>query len=299
MQVCSIGEVLWDQFADGEQFGGAALNFCANLHRLGDQALLLSGVGKDVRGKLALERMVTLGLSTDGVAQVDDLATGTARVETTPAGEPHFTIPRPAAFDGVQPSPAIARQIEQGVTDWLYFGTLMQTAPKVEAITRQLAGLSPHLRCFYDMNLRENQWNLPLVERLSQLATVLKLNESEAETLHAATTPPSTRYAVETFCRTWAERFAIEVICVTLGAEGCLVLDQGTVHRVPGFSIRVADTVGAGDAFGAAFLHGYHRGWPVEEAARFANALGAIVASRAGATPEWTREECERLMHSA
>ena len=54
--------------------------------------------------------------------------------------------------------------------------------------------------------------------------------------------------------------------------------------------------MGSGDAFAAAFLHGYNLGWPVERAARFANALGALVASRAGATPNWTLGELSKML---
>jgi sugar/nucleoside kinase (ribokinase family) len=61
---------------------------------------------------------------------------------------------------------------------------------------------------------------------------------------------------------------------------------------VPGYKVEVRDTVGAGDAFAAAFLHGYHLGWSTMRTARFANAAGAIVASRAGATPSWSTQEC-------
>jgi fructokinase len=60
--------------------------------------------------------------------------------------------------------------------------------------------------------------------------------------------------------------------------------------------VSVVDTVGAGDAFSAGFLHGYQRSWPLEHTARFANALGALVASRAGATPVFSLDECEKLM---
>jgi fructokinase len=56
------------------------------------------------------------------------------------------------------------------------------------------------------------------------------------------------------------------------------------------------DTVGAGDAFAAAFLHGYELQWPRARTAAFANALGALVASRAGATPAWTVDECQQLI---
>jgi fructokinase len=296
MQVWSIGEVLWDIFPDGERFGGAALNFCANLQRLGDSAILLSAVGNDARGQRALERMAQLHLSTRFLRVVDDRPTGVAIVSQTPDGEPSFVIPRPSAFDSLSlDREAIQDALQHGV-DWIYFGTLLQTAGEVERFTTDLIHQLAQSRCFYDMNLRTGHWNLPLVQRLSGMASVLKLNESEAEVLYAQTLPQDGEFTLEKFCRAWAATYDIDVICVTLGGAGCLVYDHGEVHAVPGFSVTLCDTVGAGDAFAAGFLHGYHRGWPIVETARFANALGALVASRAGATPEWTIEECLALL---
>ena len=61
-----------------------------------------------------------------------------------------------------------------------------------------------------------------------------------------------------------------------------------------GHSVEVADTVGAGDAFAATFLHGRSRLWAIEGIGAFANRVGAIVASRAGAIPEWSVAEAAR-----
>jgi fructokinase len=60
----------------------------------------------------------------------------------------------------------------------------------------------------------------------------------------------------------------------------------------------VADTVGAGDAFTAAFIHAVSEQKPMGDAARFANAVGALVASRAGAIPDWTLAEVDALLSS-
>jgi fructokinase len=299
MRVWGIGEVLWDVFPDNkESLGGAPLNFCANVQRLGDTATLLSAVGRDARGSLALKRMAELGLSTKRVHVEEGLPTGVAVVGTTEAGEPSFVIPRPAAFDRLSTQPGVFEEIEAEAVDWVYFGTLAQTQDGIEQFTTELAGRSPHVRCFYDMNLRPQQWNLALVQRLSHLATVIKLNEGEAMTLFAQTQPQGAEFTVEGFCRAWADTYSIQVVCVTLGPAGCSVYERDGMHTVPGFAVKVCDTVGSGDAFAAGFLHGYHRGWPIAETARFANALGALVASRAGATPDWTKQDCLKLLAS-
>jgi fructokinase len=294
MKVWSIGEVLWDVFQDGERFGGAPLNFCVNLQRMGDAARLLSAVGDDERGRLALETMHALGLNTDGVRVVEELPTGTAVVGHDDRGEPSFVIARPAAFDRVATGEAVLAKAKAAGLDWLYFGTLLQTEGSVERFTTQLAeAVQPEgTRGFYDMNLRTGHWNLELVERLSHFCSVLKLNEVEAQILAELTGALDDPFSLEDFCAGWAERYGIDVICVTLGPEGCLVYERDRAAiRVDGFAVTVKDTVGSGDAFAAAFLHGYHLGWPMVETARFANALGAVVASRAGATPVWSVDE--------
>ena len=301
MRAWGVGEVLWDIFPDQERFGGAALNFCANLQRLGDNAILFSAVARDERGVQALARMAELGLDTTYVGVVDAPPTGVAIVGTTETGEPSFVIPRPAAFDMVSVEAlhlqGSMEQADRPDTDWLYFGTLMQTQGSVEEFTIRLARSAAGLRCFYDMNLRKGQWNLPLIQRLSHLANVLKLNEHEAASLYALTQPDGPGFVLEDFCRYWASAYSIDVICVTLGPEGCCVFAGDAIHMVPGFSVDVCDTVGSGDAFAAAFLHGYHLGGPIADIARFANALGALVASRAGATPAWSIDECFALMN--
>jgi fructokinase len=293
MLVCGVGEILWDVFADQEKFGGAALNFCANLQRLGDQATLLSAVGKDERGRMALEGMRSLGLATNGVKEVEGLPTGIATVGISTNGEPTFVIQRPAAFDAISTSidSTTMAQLKADGVEWIYFGTLLQTKPEIERFTGDLALYLLPARGFYDINLRSGHWNLPLVQKLSQLASVVKLNEGEAQTLFALTRAGDIEFSLEAFCQMWASTYDVEVICVTLGPAGCMIYDKGYIYRVAGYAVAVCDTVGSGDAFAAAFLHGYDRGWPISQTADFANALGALVASRAGATPDWTINE--------
>ena len=153
----------------------------------------------------------------------------------------------------------------------------------------------PRVRSFYDINLREGHWNLPLVQRLSRLATIIKLNDTEAEVLFSLAFPAEP-FSLDRFCMHWSSTYNVGTICVTLGAKGCAIYRQATLHHFPGFSVSVADTVGAGDAFAAGFLHGL--GWRMESQVMFANALGAIVASRPGATPFWTVDECLQLAAS-
>lgn len=295
MNVLSIGEILWDVFPDRELLGGAPLNFSVNIARLGDSASLITAVGNDSRGRAAHAAMESLGLRTTFVQSVDHRATGVALVSTTPEGEPRFEIPRPAAFDALTITPEVLRNAQLLKPNWIYFGTLLQVEPNIEAGVEALTKALPHTRCFYDMNLRADQWSFSLIQRLCRMASVLKLNELEARTIGELSGIDPGVFTLESFCRLCTRQYEIDVICITLGEAGCCIFEKNFLHTLPGFPVAVQDTVGAGDAFAAAFLYGYHRGWPIAQTARFANALGSIVASRAGATPEWSFQECLRL----
>ncbi len=298
MQILSLGEVLWDVIGAQEYLGGAPLNFSVAAARLGHAVALLTAVGDDARGRRALEAMQHHGIDTSLVQTASSCATGTALVATDASGNARFVIQRPAAFDCIHADASVLQHLAMLQPDWIYFGTLAQTSAESEQTLARLLESLPRARCFYDMNLRAGHWNLPLVQRLSKRAHILKLNEDEAELLSQLTSG-ARPFVLEVFCREWAAAHGIATICVTLGSKGCAVFTEDCLCTFPGVSVQVADTVGAGDSFAAAFLHALQQGWPLARVAAFANALGALVASRSGATPAWTLEECEQLMATA
>jgi fructokinase len=73
------------------------------------------------------------------------------------------------------------------------------------------------------------------------------------------------------------------------------MLVNGEYVEASGYKVHAQDTVGAGDAFAAAFVHGLSLRWPTAEIADFANRVAALVASRPGGTPHWTVEEALNL----
>jgi fructokinase len=297
LPILAAGEILWDVFEHRELLGGAPLNFAITTQRLGEPVALLTAVGNDAPGARALASIQTLGLSCDLIQQVEGVPTGSAVVTTDEAGNASFVIHRPAAFDRLAVDAQLLSRIQGLNPSWMYFGTLAQTEPQNEANLREILARVPEIRCFYDMNLREGHWHLALVERLSGLSNVLKLNETEAHLLHAATDEQA-EFSLEGFCRKWSHRYDIEIICVTLGSQGCAIFADGELQTVSGFSVEVVDTVGAGDAFAAAFLHGLQQGWPAKKRAQFANAVGAMVASHAGAIADWDISQAWDLVAS-
>lgn len=293
MNIISIGEILWDVFAGSEHLGGAPFNFAAHARRLGHDLVFLSAVGADTRGDRALARVAELGLSTRFIRRVPQQPTGFVSVELDDENQPRFAIHRPAAYDYVQLDEKEYEELSGWRPDWIYFGTLHQMGRQARGSTEQLLRHCPQAKRFYDVNLRAESYTAALVCHLLGSADVVKLNEAEAlEVAQMFGTPVE---SLEGFCRDYAARFGWEAVCVTRGADGCVLLVGGEYVEAEGYTVQVSDTVGAGDAFAAAFLHGLAAGWTPQEIADSANRLGALVASRHGAVPPWTLEECQLL----
>jgi fructokinase len=297
VRIVSVGEILWDVIGKNEYLGGAPLNFAAHAQKLGHEVYPLSAVGADARGRKALDLLKARAMSTEFVQVLQDKPTGTAQVELDMEGKPSFRIVRPVAYDFVDLTDQELKRIAEIRPDWIYLGTLYHMSAQAMASTRKLLKAVPKAKRFYDVNLRPGHWSLATIEQLSSLATVTKLSDSEAESLDAgvdASEGPG--HSIENFCRRWCDRFGCETMCVTFGERGCAILKDNKYSTAPGYHVTVADTVGAGDAFSAAFVHGLSQGWDSERIALCANAVGALVASRSGAIPDWSIAEAHAIM---
>jgi len=279
VRIVSIGEILWDIFPGAEHLGGAPFNFALNAKQLGHDVRFLSAIGTDDRGRRALDRMERLELSKEFIQSTSEVPTGTVTVTFDSAVEPHYTIHRPAAYDRLDLTVSSLAQLADFQPDWIYFGTVYQMDAHSRAVVIKLLRTLPRARRFYDVNLRPNSYTPELVQDLMRDADVVKLNADEARTLK----PGSPSAAA--FCRTFARNYDLQAICVTRGADGCVALVGDEYVESPAYPVSVADPVGAGDAFAAAFLHGIGLGWPAAKIADFANHAGAQAAGHAGAIP--------------
>lgn len=291
-RVVVLGEVLWDLFEHARRLGGASLNFGVHARRLGHDVSLISAVGADELGDQALEMIAELDLDTHLLQRTTLFPTGTASVHASPGGKIQFAIHRPAAYDAVQLSTDEIGLLQQESAGWFYFGTLFASTVHGKRVVDQLLAALGGAIKFYDLNLRPGSDSADLVRELLQRADVVKLNEEELQRVHEFTGLPAD---VEAFCREGSKRYSWRAVGVTLGERGCAILAGGEYVESVGHPVDVVDTVGAGDAFAAAFMHGLSLNWPAAEIASFANRVGALVASRHGAIPDWTLEEAVSL----
>jgi fructokinase len=293
MKIVSLGEVLWDILPFTEHLGGAPFNFAWHAHNLGHEVCFVSAVGDDQHGDRVLELVTEAGLSTRFIRRVSDYPTGTVAVAMDSIGLPQYTIHRPAAYDFPALSPADLDALLNPAPDWIYFGTLQQMSAPAHNLALKLLAAAPSAKHFYDVNLRSHSFTPELVRTLAQYAHILKLNEQEVSALRQIGAIQGD--SREQFCRNCLSEFQLDAICITLGPQGCALLMDNEYLESPGFAIKVTDTIGTGDAFSAALVHGINAGWTVARIADFANRIGALIASGPGGTPKWTIAEAMAL----
>ena len=288
----AFGEILWDVFPDGAHIGGAPFNLAAHAVRCGLEAQLLSRVGADDLGRRALAEARRLGVGTDLVKTDSQHPTGTVTVQLSAEGQPSYTIHTDVAWDFITAEPA--RLKEQRV-DAICCGTLAQRKAVSRASLKQVLDTFSAAPVFLDVNLRQTFFSRELVEEDLARTTILKLNDSEVIVLSALLF--GMWLDEEAFARRIQQRYpTVQIVLVTRDARGCLLVERcGAATEIPGRPVKVADTVGAGDAFSAAFLALWLRGRPSVEAATVANELGAFIASRRGAVPDYSPELQRRL----
>ena len=260
--------------------------------RLHFHPVLISAVGNDELGERALRNIAALHIETTMLRRSTKWATGTASVAIDDQGHPTFRILRPAAYDDLHLSSSDLHALRRLQPSWLYYGTLCCAAGEGKSTLLELFRELPEALRFYDVNLRPGSYTPELVRELIAAANVVKLNEFEAKAVSGLLGLPAD---LESFCRAGAARLGWKAVCVTLGERGCALFDGNEFVTAAAKKVTVADTVGAGDAFAAAFLYGLTEGWIATKIAQFANCVGGLIASRAGALPEWSAIEASTI----
>lgn len=280
--VVGLGELLWDLFPAGKQMGGAPANFAYIASLLGDEGLPASALGADELGDEAVRRLGELELSAEFVQRNASYPTGTVKVRVDAAGQPGFEISENAAWDFLEWTPQWQDLAKR--TDAVCFSTLAQRA---ERSCRTMRSFLKETRndavrvC--DINLRQHFFTRQVLQDSMQLANVVKLNHEELPRVMKLL--ELEHRSEEESARRLLKDHELDLICITRGNHGSLLMSREAVDEHPGFRVRVADTVGAGDAFTATLVHGYLRGRPLANINQRANRVGAWVASQAGGTP--------------
>lgn len=292
-KVVGLGEVLWDLFPGGACLGGAPANFAYITTLMGDQGIVASRVGEDSQGIEALRRLEELGLDIDYVQTDREHRTGVVNVLVDGAGQPQFQIAHPVAWDFLEWTPAWKDLAEQA--DAVCFGSLAQRSETSRAAIRRFVdAVVPGTLRVFDVNLRQSYYSAEILSESMKLADIVKLNDDELPKIISLSKIPH-KDALSSAQRLIRE-YDLKLVCVTRGGRGSLLVRHGDFSEHPGFKVRVADTVGSGDAFTAGLVHEYLHGAPLNLMNEVANLVGAWVASEVGAMPAPKRGALEHSL---
>jgi fructokinase len=291
--VVGLGELLWDMFPAGKQLGGAPANFAYIASLLGDHGIPASRVGMDDLGDRAVQRLGELGLTTEFIQRDGEHPTGTVKVEVDSKGQAQFEILESVGWDFIDWTPQWQKLAKE--TDAVCFGSLGQRSERSQQTIRTfLLNTGNGAVRVFDVNLRQHFYTAEVVLESMKLAAIVKLNHEELPRIMNLL--GLQHRGEEDSARQLMALHELKLVCVTRGTGGSLLVSEQERSEHPGFRVRVADTVGAGDAFTAAMVHGYLRGNSLREINEAANRVGAWVASQPGATPAPEGGELEQSL---
>ena len=273
--------------------GGAPANFAYNSHLLGDRALIASRIGADELGQ-AIRRRLRGGGMSDEFLQVDSTyPTGTVSVEVDAEGRPNFDIRYPAAWDFLEWNEGWSALAQSA--DAVCFGSLAQRSDVARAtILNFLDQTRPETLRIFDVNFRPSSYSRAIVMASMQRANIVKLSQEELPRVAELLTIPANDD--REFATALIQRFGLNLVCITRGAQGSLLANSTHFDEHPGFRVEVKDTVGSGDAFTAGLVHEYLRTGSLARMNQTANQMGAWVASCSGAMPHSPEAGLEKTL---
>lgn len=282
--IVGIGEILFDLLPAGAQLGGAPANFAYHVNQLGGNGVAISAIGKDALGEEVKTILADKGLR--AVLPEVDCPTGVVNVNLDEKGVPTYTIIEGVAWDKVpytQEMKALAAEAQA-----VCFGTLAQRG----SVTRQtilsfIADMPSDSLKVYDINLRQHFFTKEIIEKSLKVADILKINDEEILTVAGILGLDG---SPEEACRSILRLYGLRLVILTKGGDGSEVITEDEVLSLACPKVEIADTVGAGDSFTAAFVRAYLRGDTLAECHRLANDVSAYVCSCHGAMPPYDRK---------
>lgn len=283
MKTLCYGAILWDIFGDTKTIGGAPFNVAAHLAQLGAESMLVTRIGDDVLGKGAFDKMSEYRVAEDFLQVDKKNPTGWAQVTLDSNGKAEYKFPEHPAYEHIQLSRLDIESIKNKEFDAFCFGTLEQ---KGDETYRSLLKLLEQVKfdtVFFDINIRLNFYPLNIVKESLKHTTIFKINDEELELVSELLYKE--KLEESSFVNKLFQDYRLELVCITKGADGCTVYSKERKTDIPGIPVEVVDTVGAGDAFSAAFIYNWINSRDEEKSAIEGGRRGAWVATKQGAVP--------------
>lgn len=280
--VVGMGEALWDVLPEGKKIGGAPANFAYHVSQFGLPSCVVSAIGDDALGKEIIENFTSKGLD-QLIAEVP-YPTGTVQVEIDQTGIPLYDIKENVAWDNIpytEHLDALAKR-----TKAVCFGSLAQRNVVSRNTINHFLDTMPKdddSLIVFDVNLRQGFYNKEILCKSMQNCNILKINDEELITVSRMFGYPG--IDLQNKCWILLGKYNLKMLILTCGINGSYVFTPGNVSFQPTPKVEVADTVGAGDSFTAAFIASILKGKSVTEAHTIAVKTSAYVCTQKGAMP--------------
>lgn len=280
--VVGMGEALWDVLPEGKKIGGAPANFAYHVSQFGLPSCVVSAIGDDALGKEIIENFTSKGLD-QLIAEVP-YPTGTVQVEIDQTGIPLYDIKENVAWDNIpytEHLDALAKR-----TKAVCFGSLAQRNVVSRNTINHFLDTMPKYDdslIVFDVNLRQGFYNKEILCKSMQNCNILKINDEELITVSRLFGYPG--IDLQDKCWILLGKYNLKMLILTCGINGSYVFTPGNVSFQPTPKVEVADTVGAGDSFTAAFIASILKGKSVTEAHSIAVKTSAYVCTQKGAMP--------------
>lgn len=263
----------------GRFLGGSAANVAVAAARLGRRTALISRTGDDPFGQYLHEALRDFGVDDRWVTPVAAYPTPLTFCEVFPPDDfPLYFYRRPKAPDLEIRTPELDLDAIRAARVFWVTGTGLSEEPSRSATLAALEARGRRGTTVFDLDWRPMFWQEPAAARRQYAralahATVAVGNAEECEVATGEREPHAAARALLAA--------GIELAVVKQGPKGVLAVHRdGTTAEVPPVRVEVVNGLGAGDAFGGALCHGLLAGWDLERTVRYANAAGALVASR-------------------
>ena len=280
--VVGIGEALWDVLPEGRKLGGAPANFAYHVSQFGLESYIVSAVGDDALGKEITDKFTEKKLN--HMVETVPYPTGTVQVELDPNGVPQYEIKEDVAWDNIPFTPQIEALAKR--TRALCYGSLAQRNEVSRQTINRFIDAMPKTddtMIIFDVNLRQRYYTKDVLDASMRKCNVLKINDEELVTISRMLGYPGTD--LQSKCWILLGRYNLKMLILTCGVNGSYIFTSGNMSYLATPMVEVADTVGAGDSFTAAFIASLLRGKSVAEAHKVAVETSAFVCTKNGAMP--------------
>lgn len=279
--VVGIGEVLWDVLPEGKKLGGAPANFAYHVSQFGLNSRVVSAIGNDKLGAEIERDFSEKGL--EGIIEKVAYPTGTVQVSLDDNGVPNYTIKENVAWDNI-PFTTALKELAQH-TCAVSYGSLAQRNIVSRETIHAFLDAMPKEGAYkiFDINLRQNFYTKDIICESLERCNVLKINDEELVAVSRLFGYPG--IDLQDKCWILLAKYNLKMLILTCGVNGSYVFTPGHVSFVETPKVAVADTVGAGDSFTAAFVSAVLRGLSVSEAHKLAVNVSAYVCTQNGAMP--------------